>query len=154
MINLELPLLNFPENYHFRFKQINKRPLIFCTIRKQWLSLTPEEWVRQHVLHWLINNKKYPTTAIVSEHSLNLNGTKKRADIIIYKQQQPFLVVECKAHHVKVTEDTFEQATRYNMALNAKYIMLSNGFNHFYCLLDSEKKSFSFLEELPDFNKP
>src|SRR5690606_5063814 len=102
----KLPVLNFPEIYHFRQKFYDYIPYILCSIRKKWLKLTPEEWVRQHVVRFLIEEKKYSPSAINTEITVLINGMKKRADIIVFKKEKPFLVVECKAPTITITQET------------------------------------------------
>lgn len=101
---------------------------IFDTIRKKWLQLTPEEWVRQHVLNYLVAEKKFPAGVIAVEKELILNGTKKRYDIVVYGADfEPWLIVECKAPYVSLDNDVVSQAQRYNLVVKAHYLMISNG---------------------------
>lgn len=148
-IAVKLASLNFPENYQFRLKQTDEIPYIFCQIRKKWLLLTPEEWVRQHVVQYLILEKKYSKSAINTEVIVNLNGMKKRADAIVFKKEKPFIIVECKAPSVQITQETFDQIARYNLQLEADYLMVTNGLNHYYCQMDFENQRYNFLQELP-----
>src|SRR5690606_13010478 len=111
---LQLPQLNFSEKYQFRFKQEADLVYIFCTIRKKWLLLTPEEWVRQNVVQFLIQEKKYSKSAINAEVIVSVNGMKKRADIILFQKEKPFIIVECKAPSVPISQETFDQIARYN----------------------------------------
>lgn len=146
----ELPVLNFPENYQFRLKVLADLPYIFCTTRKKWLLLTPEEWVRQHTIQFLIQEKKYSSSAINSEILVNINGMKKRADIMVFKQEKPLILVECKAPSVEITQSTFDQIARYNLELGADFLMLTNGRNHYYCQMDFENQKYIFLENIPN----
>src|SRR5690606_4344052 len=141
----KLPVLNFPENYQFRLKLAEEIPYIFCSIRKKWLKLTPEEWVRQHVVRFLIEEKKYSPSAINTETIVLINGMKKRADIIVFKKEKPFLVVECKAPTIAITQETFDQIARYNLELGADFLMVTNGLDHYYCQMDYENKAYVFL---------
>lgn len=141
--------LNFPENYQFRLKQKEEIPYIFCSVRKKWLLLTPEEWVRQHIIHYLIETKKYSKSAINSEIIVEMNGMKKRADVVVFKKETPFLIVECKAPSIPITQETFDQIARYNLQLNADFLMVSNGLEHYYCQMDFENQRYIFLPELP-----
>jgi len=146
---VKLASLNFPENYQFRLKQIDEMPFIFCGIRKKWLLLTPEEWVRQHVVNFLVQEKNYHKSAIGAEVIIHINGMKKRADLIVYKKEKPFLIVECKAPSIPISQATFDQIARYNLELNADYLMVTNGINHYYCQMDFERELYTFLPELP-----
>ncbi|GGH43728.1 restriction endonuclease subunit R [Mangrovimonas yunxiaonensis] len=144
--------LNFP-TYSFRFKNSENKPSIFDVIRKKFVVLQPEEWVRQHCIHYLIEKKHYPKSLINVEKELRVNGLKKRYDIVIFNTDGSiFLVVECKAPKIKITQETFDQIARYNMALNATYLMVTNGLNHYYCQMDFEHECYNFLRELPEYN--
>ncbi|MBT8267052.1 MAG: type I restriction enzyme HsdR N-terminal domain-containing protein [Bacteroidia bacterium] len=143
--------LNFP-SYTFRLKNSENNTLIFDEIRKKFVVLQPEEWVRQHCIKFLIEEKNYPTSLINVEKTLILNGLRKRYDIVIFNPDGSiFLIVECKSYKIKITQDTFDQIARYNMALNAKYLMITNGLEHFSCFIDFKKKSYAFLKEIPKF---
>lgn len=149
MQSIELPVLNFPEKYQFRLKQTDETTYIFCEIRKKWLQLTPEEWVRQHVIRFLTESKNYSKSAINSEIIVETNGMQKRADLIVYKKTTPFIIVECKAPDVNITESVFDQIARYNLKIKADYLMITNGINHYYCQMDFENQRYDFLKELP-----
>lgn len=124
-------------------------PYIYCVIRKKWLLLTPEEWVRQHTVKYLIQEKKYSQTAINTEVVVDINGLQKRADIVVFKKEKPFLIVECKAPSVSITQATFDQIARYNMTLHADFLMVTNGMLHYYCQMDYDNQQYHFLKELP-----
>ncbi len=142
--------LNFP-NYSFRFKESDGAPLIFDLIRKKFMVLTPEEWVRQHVVNYLISELNYPKSHINVEKQLLLNNTKKRYDIVVYNVDGSIhLIVECKAPSIKITQDTFDQIARYNLVTNATYLMVTNGLDHFFCKMDYEAEKYVFLKELPE----
>lgn len=145
----ELPFLNFPENYQFRLKQLADLPYIFCSTRKKWLLLTPEEWVRQHTIQFLIREKNYSPSAINSEVIVKINGMKKRADILVFRKEKPLILVECKSPSVEITQMTFDQIARYNLELGADFLMVTNGLNHYYCQMDFENKKYIFLENIP-----
>lgn len=141
--------LAFPP-YDFRFKNNENKVAIFDIIRKKFVILTPEEWVRQHVIHYLIHEKKHPKSLINVEKEIQLNGTKKRYDIVTYKPDgSVFLMVECKAPHIKITQQVFDQIARYNLALNANLLMVTNGLSHYFCTINYETKSYHFIKELP-----
>ena len=141
--------LNFPK-YNFRFKSNENKTLIFDIIRKKFVILTPEEWVRQHTLHYLIYDKKYPVSHINVEKQLLLNDTVKRYDIIIFKNDgEVYIIIECKAPSITINQITFDQIARYNLALNSDILMVTNGLTHYFCKMDFENKKYLFLHDLP-----
>ncbi|MCT8339829.1 type I restriction enzyme HsdR N-terminal domain-containing protein [Flavobacteriaceae bacterium TK19130] len=143
--------LNFPA-YSFRIKNTKNKPSIFDVIRKKFIILTPEEWVRQHVLHYLLNELKYPRSLINVEKQLKLNDTLKRYDIVVFKPDGSlFLLVECKAPAISITQSTFDQIARYNLSLQASYLMVTNGLHHYYCTLDYQNECYHFLRSLPSY---
>ena len=113
--------------FNVRLKKRGGQTYIFDFIRKKWLVLTPEEWVRQHVLNYLVNEKKFPASTISIEKELLLNGQKKRYDIVVYKNLQPYLIVECKAPYILLDRSVVEQAWRYNLIVKADLLMITNG---------------------------
>jgi hypothetical protein len=122
--------LNLPP-FEYKVKKIDEKPHIFDIIRRKYLLITPEEWVRQHVLHWLINHHQYPKSLIRTESGLQYNQLAKRTDILVYNRNGlPFLLVECKASFVPLTQSVLEQAIRYNAILQAPYLLISNGLEH------------------------
>lgn len=142
--------LNFP-TYNHRIKSRQNKWFIFDPIRKRELLLSPEEWVRQNCLAYL-KDMGYPWSLTAVEKELSINSLKKRTDILVYDgNSNPFLLVECKAPSIEINQDTFDQIARYNLALNAKYLMVTNGLNHYYCSLDYQNKRYEFLRELPKF---
>ncbi len=144
--------LNFP-TYSFRFKNSENKPFIFDDIRKKFVVLQPEEWVRQHCVQFLIEEKKYPKSLINVEKELKVNGLKKRYDIVIFNSDGSIhLIVECKAAKISINQNTFDQIARYNLALNAKYLMITNGINHYYCTMDFEDQRYHFLNDIPSYN--
>ena len=121
-------------------------------IRKKFIILQPEEWVRQHCVHYLIDFKKYPKSLINVEKELTINGLKKRYDIVIFKPNGSiFMIVECKAPKITINQSTFDQIAQYNMALNADYLMVTNGLNHYYCNMDFDAEKYSFLQDIPNY---
>jgi len=143
--------LNFPE-YSFRFKNSENKVLIFDEIRKKFVVLTPEEWVRQHVVKFLLEEKKYPKSYINVEKNIKINGLTKRYDIVVFNPDGSiFLLVECKAQEVSITQNVFDQIARYNLKLNAQYLMVTNGLNNYFCQMDFENEKYIFLKELPLF---
>ncbi len=145
--------LNFPV-YQFRFKNRENKPLIFDVIRKKFVVLTPEEWVRQHIVHFLISEKKFPKSLINVEKQIKLHQTRKRYDIVVYNSDGSIhLIVECKAPSVAVAQDTFDQIARYNFVLNATFLMVSNGLEHYFCRMDLEAECYDFLETISPYDK-
>lgn len=141
--------LNFPD-YSFKFKSKENKPAIFSILRKKYLVLTPEEWVRQHCVHFLISEKNYSPSLLNEERQIQINKIIKRYDIVAYKPNGNIeLVVECKAPHIKITQETFDQIARYNLVLKAEYLMITNGLNHYFCQMDFENETYIFLKELP-----
>jgi hypothetical protein len=116
--------------------------------------LQPEEWVRQHCIKFLIEEKKYPRSLINVEKTLQINGMNKRYDIVIYNPDGTiFLIVECKSFKIKINQNTFDQIARYNLALRSQYLMITNGIEHYYCNIDFQNKSYRFLKEIPNFSR-
>lgn len=140
-----LPKLNFPD-YEFRFKKNDKGGLmIFDSIRKKFIELTPEEWVRQNLVSYLIQQKSYPQSLFSLETGLKLNSTQKRTDLVIYNTDKKISVLaECKAPSVKITKSVAEQALRYNLIHNAEYLVLTNGLVHvFYQIIGGKAQQIS-----------
>ena len=143
--------LNLPE-YSFRIRDLNSKRQIFDEVRKRFVALTPEEWVRQNFLKYLLAEKKYPQSLISVEGGLKLFKRKKRTDIVVYNNLgKPLLIVECKAPDVVIDQNVFDQIVRYNMALQVKYLILTNGLNHYSCSIDYSRKTYNFLKEIPDY---
>ncbi len=143
--------LQFP-TYSFRFKNSENKVAIFDEIRKKFIIISPEEWVRQHVVQFLLQEKKYPKSHINVEKLIKINNLTKRYDIVVYKPDGDItILVECKAPEVKVTQSTFDQIARYNMTLKAEYLMVTNGLNHYFCKMDYENEKYDFLQELPEY---
>lgn len=143
--------LNLP-SYTFRLKSNEKQTLIFDELRKKYVILTPEEWVRQHFVNYLISYKKYPTSLIAIEKQLSINNLKKRTDILVFTSKGvPNIIIECKAPTIKITQNTFDQIARYNLKLNAKYLIVTNGIQHYYCKMDVENKNYVFIEDIPNY---
>lgn len=141
--------LDFPA-YSFRFKSNENKISIFDEIRKKFVILTPEEWVRQNVVQFLIHEKKYPKSRINVEKELLVYQVKKRYDIVVFNRDGSiYLIVECKAPHIEISQQTFDQIARYNLELKADYLMITNGLNHYFCQMDTKNKQYLFLEDLP-----
>lgn len=145
--------LNFP-SYSFRFKNSENKVAIFDEIRKKFVVLTPEEWVRQHTVFYLMEEYNYPKSLLNVEKQVKINGMSKRYDIVVFNSDGSiFLVVECKQPDVAISQNTFDQIARYNFTLKAKYLMVTNGLNHYFCQMDFEKEQYTFLKELPKYIK-
>jgi len=143
--------LQFP-NYPFRFKNSENKPYIFDIIRKKFVAVLPEEWVRQHVVWYLIGEKKYPKSLINVEKQLLVNGLLKRYDVVVYqKDGSVLLLVECKSPEVKISQETFNQIARYNKSLDATYLMITNGLDHYYCTQSFKEEKYTFLKNIPDY---
>ncbi len=145
--------LNFP-TYSFRFKSNENKISIFDCIRKKFIVLQPEEWVRQHCIHYLISEKNYPESLINVEKELFINGLKKRYDIVIFNPDGSIhLIVECKAPSITINQSTFDQIAQYNLTLKASYLMVTNGLNHYYCQMDFSNERYNFLKDIPNYSK-
>lgn len=144
--------LNFPK-YQFRFKNTEKKVHIFDEIRKRFIVLTPEEWVRQHCVNFLMTNLNIPKSFINVEKEVKVNTLSKRYDIITFNPDgSAHLIVECKAPKVAITQDTFDQIARYNLTLQASFLMVTNGLQHYFCRMDMEQHAYVFLEKLPKYH--
>lgn len=127
-------------------------PYVFDILRNKNIQITPEEWVRQHFVHYLINEKGYPKSLMGNEILLHLNGMQRRCDTVVYDHSlNPLLIIEYKAPHIKITQEVFNQISRYNFVLKVKFLIVSNGLNHYCCKVDYEKKAFVFLQEIPHY---
>src|SRR6478752_1720895 len=143
--------LNFP-HYSFRFKNNENKVSIFDEIRKKFIILTPEEWVRQHVVRFLLEEKQFPKSLINVEKVLMVNGLRKRYDVVVFNPNGTiYILIECKAPEVKIAQATFDQIARYNMTLEAEFLMVTNGVNHYFCQMDFENEKYEFLRELPNY---
>ncbi|MFJ1350452.1 type I restriction enzyme HsdR N-terminal domain-containing protein [Capnocytophaga canimorsus] len=138
--------------YQFRFKNSENKTLIFDEIRKKFVILQPEEWVRQHVVQFLIQEKGFPKSLINVEKELVINGLKNRYDIVVYKNTgEILLVVECKAPDILINQKVFDQVFRYNLSLQASVLMVTNGLQHYYAMIDYNSNKLLFMESLPDY---
>ncbi|MCD0489109.1 type I restriction enzyme HsdR N-terminal domain-containing protein [Pedobacter sp. MC2016-14] len=141
--------LNLPE-HAFRITLKEDQHYIFDEIRKKHLVLTPEEWVRQHFIQYLIRVKKFPKALIQVEGGLSLNKLQKRTDIVIFNAKgERIMVIECKAPKIKITQATFDQAARYNSVHKTRWLVVTNGLRHCYAQIDHTNEKFLFVEELP-----
>ena len=148
-----MTVLNLP-SFDYKIKKEKDRLFIFDIIRKRYIALTPEEWVRQHFVSYLISYKGYPLGLIGTEISLRLNGQNRRCDTVIYDiYGSPLMIIEYKAPHITLNQEVFDQVIRYNIALKVKYLVVSNGINHYCCVMDYDDMCPHFLKEIPDYNE-
>lgn len=148
MTNLNLP------TYSFRIKNKENKLYIFDRIRKKEFVLTEEEWVRQNFVSFLHQEKNYPLSLMAIEKQCKVNKLTKRTDILIFDGKgAPHIIVECKAPQVQISQETFDQIARYNMTLKAPYLIVTNGLQHFYCMMDHERSCYQFLKEIPEYVK-
>ncbi len=146
MICLNLPPVSF------RYKDLNGKKAVFDILRKKYIILTPEEWVRQHFIHFLINHCRYPKALIKIESGLRYNSLNGRSDIIVFDRSgQVFMLIECKSSELSLSDKVFEQASRYNIHYKARYLVITNGLQHFCCRIIHETGSYEFVEQLPAF---
>ncbi len=145
--------LNLP-TYSFRTKSVDGNFMIFDEIRKKYLVCTPEEWVRQNFIRFLIEEKGFPPQLMAIESGLKINSLQFRSDLLIYNRNgQPLLVVEFKAPSVKIKQQAFDQIARYNMQLQVPFLIVSNGMEHYCCHVNFKEKNYSFLKEIPEFSQ-
>jgi type I site-specific restriction endonuclease len=143
--------LNLPP-YPFKITLKDTRHFIFDEIRKKHLVLTPEEWVRQHFIQYLVLEKKFPKSLIQIEGGLNLNQLQKRTDVVIFNSNgERIMVIECKAPTVKISQATFDQAARYNSVHKTKWLVVTNGLMHCYAQIDHQEEKFLFVKDLPEY---
>ncbi|MGI6794359.1 type I restriction enzyme HsdR N-terminal domain-containing protein [Bacteroides sp. KG68] len=125
---------------------------IFDVIRRRYVALTPEEWVRQHFVHFLLEHKGYPQALMANEVQVELNGMKKRCDTVLYKRDLTArMIVEYKAPEVGITQKVFNQITRYNIVLKVDYLIVTNGLQHYCCRMNYEQGNYTFLQDIPDY---
>ena len=146
MIQLNLP------DYPIRLSGTQEHPSIFDILRRKYVALTPEEWVRQHFIHFLINQKHYPATLLANEIKLRVGNKTLRADSVLYDRElRPRMIVEYKAPHIPITQKVFDQISTYNMLLHVDYLVVSNGLQHYCCKMDYDNQKYLFLEDIPDY---
>ncbi|GAB6394581.1 MAG: type I restriction enzyme HsdR N-terminal domain-containing protein [Bacteroidales bacterium] len=146
-----MPALNLPA-FDAKVREENGKRMIFDSLRRKYVALTPEEWVRQHFVRYLITEKDYPAELMGNEIILRLNGTIKRCDSIVYNRfLVPLMLIEYKAPTVPVDKNVFAQISRYNLALRVRYLTVSNGIRHFCCKIDYQTGGYSFLESIPSY---
>lgn len=146
-------IIRFP-NYDFQVKKISNITYIYDIIRKKYVILTPEEWVRQHIVHYLLSEKGYLRTLIAIEHSIELNSLKKRCDIVVFNARyQPTLLIECKKNDTRLTQQVFDQAGRYNLSLRVPYLAVTNGIENIVASLEHHSGTYRFLTAYPSFEE-
>ena len=142
--------LSFPQA-ELKLTRKEGQVFVWCIVRKKSLVLTPEEWVRQHLIHFLIQEKQIPIGLIAAEMAIEINQLSRRCDVVVFGiDGKPRLIVECKAPEINLTEKTFNQIAQYNAALNVDLLMVTNGLQHIVCQIDRENTLLNYLEELPD----
>lgn len=145
--------LNLP-TYDLRLRRTGNRDMIFDVLRRKYVALTPEEWVRQHFVHFLIEHKGYPTALLANEIELRIGEKRLRADTLLYnKELRPHMLIEYKSPTIALTQKVFDQISAYNLLLHADYLIVSNGMQHICCCMDYEQNTYHFLEEIPDYSE-
>lgn len=145
--------LNLPDS-NFKITKADEKTFIFDAFRKKNVILTPEEWVRQHFISYLVNYKQFPKALIKVESGLRYNKLPMRSDILVYDRSgNPLVLVECKAYNIKINAATFAQVSKYNQTIKAPYIMLTNGMQHYCCRIDFENKEFDYLKNIPIYEE-
>ena len=148
MIRLNLP------SFEIKLSGKQEHPRIFDVLRRRYVALTPEEWVRQHFVHWLIGHKGYPAALMANEIALSIGNKKLRADSVLYDRQlQPRMIIEYKAPSGQITPRVFDQIAAYNMLLHVDYLVVSNGLNHYCCRINYDSRTYEFLREIPDYSE-
>ena len=144
--------INLPP-YKIKLRDHDGRRQIFDSLRRKYVALTPEEWVRQHFVHFLTDHKGYPQGLLANEVELKAGEKKLRCDTLLYnKALQPQMIIEYKAPHVEITQQVFDQITVYNRLLHVDYLVVSNGLQHYCCRMDYNRQTFEFLREIPDYS--
>ena len=148
---MEMPHLNLPK-VALKTKSVEGTTQVFGQVRKKYFVLTPEEWVRQHFIHYLNKEKNYPMGLMGVERMIKYNSMQTRADIVLYnKEGKSNMIVECKAPKVKITQDTFNQIAKYNSQLKVKYLVVTNGMKHYCCKMEYDSNEIKFLGEIPNY---
>ena len=146
MIRLNLP------SFDIKTRVVDGRGQVLDPLRRRWVALTPEEWVRQHFIHWLTSSLGYPQALLANEVQLNIGMKKLRADSVLYDRRlQPRMIMEYKAPTISITQKVFEQVAAYNLLLHVDYLVMSNGLQHYCCRMDYENRRYEFLKDIPDY---
>ena len=147
MISLNLP------SYQIKISGSAEKPTIWDILRRRFVALTPEEWVRQHFVHYLIEHLGYPTALMANETRLSIGGKQLRADTVVYDHSRhPRVIIEYKAPTVRLSQKVFDQISTYNMLMHVDYLMVSNGLQHYCCKMDYENQKYLFIENIPCYN--
>lgn len=147
MISLNLP------SFQMKLSGTQDKPTIFDILRKKYVALTPEEWVRQHFVHFLTEHKGYPYALMMNEVNLSIGSKKLRADSVLYDTNlHPRMIIEYKAPTVQITQKVFDQISTYNLLLKVDYLIISNGLSHYCCKMDYLHQKYLFLEEIPEYH--
>jgi type I site-specific restriction endonuclease len=145
--------LNLP-SYEAKIRKKDDMPEIFDPLRRKYVALTPEEWVRQHFVHYLVKEKGYPASRIANETAIRLNSLSRRCDTVVYnKQLEPLMILEYKEPRVTITQQVFDQVARYNSVLRVPYIVVSNGISHFCYRIDYATQEYQFLTDIPMYRE-
>jgi len=145
--------LNLPP-YEVRLQEHEGRHHIFDSLRRKYVALTPEEWVRQHFVHYLIDHKGYPKGLLANEVELRVGEKRLRCDTLLYNRElQPQMIVEYKAPDIELTQRVFDQISVYNMLLHVDYLVVSNGLTHYCCRMNYEQQRYAFLREIPSYSQ-
>ena len=145
--------LNLPP-FDIKVSGTKQHPQIFDILRRKYIALTPEEWVRQHFVHFLIEHKGYPAALLANEIQLKCGDKTLRADSVLYSRElRPRMIIEYKAPHITLTQKVFDQISIYNMLLHVDYLVVSNGLQHYICKMDYNDKKYLFLEDIPDYEE-
>ncbi|MCL2597843.1 MAG: type I restriction enzyme HsdR N-terminal domain-containing protein [Paludibacter sp.] len=146
-----MQILNLPR-YNFAVKKVNSKLQIFDSQRKKYVTLTPEEWVRQHFVRFLIEEKHFPSSRLAVEYTLKIKDMERRCDIVVFaKNGKPQIIIEIKAPQIILNQAVFDQIAIYNSQLNVDYYIISNGLEHYCCRVDRENSRYEFLPEIPDY---
>ncbi|MBF6598529.1 MAG: type I restriction enzyme HsdR N-terminal domain-containing protein [Fermentimonas sp.] len=145
--------LNLP-SYDAKIRKNGSLMEIYDSLRRKYVALTPEEWVRQHFVNWLIRDKEYPTSLMANEAGIRLNSLTRRCDTVVYNPYlDPLMIIEYKESNISITQDVFDQVVRYNKVLKVQYIIVSNGVNHYCCKMNYDKQSYDFLTDIPNYRE-
>ncbi len=144
--------LNLPE-YDIKISERNGKTTIFDILRLKYVSLTPEEWVRQHFIHYIIEHKNYPKALLANEIEMKIGTKKLRCDSVLYDNNlRPRMIIEYKSPEIVLTQKVFDQISVYNMMLRVDYLIVSNGMKHYCCKMDYINQKYLFLKDIPDYN--
>ena len=148
MIRLNLP------SFKIKLSGTIQKPMIYDILRRKHVALTPEEWVRQHFIHYMIECKSYPASLMANEVSLKYGSKSLRADTVLYNRSlKPIMIMEYKAPDIAITRNVFDQISAYNLLLHVDYLIMSNGMQHYCCKMDYENKKYLFLKDIPTYDK-